>query len=100
MYQTELPTLDIDVAVVGAGSAGCTPTIADGRAGTSVLLFERHGFLGGTSTAVLDAFYGFYTPGEAAEVVDGISDDVTTGLCALGRVILEPDAASNRRSTG
>jgi len=24
---------------------------------------ERYGFLGGTSTMVLDSFYGFYTPG-------------------------------------
>ena len=32
--------------------------------GASVLLVDRLPFLGGTSTAVLDTFYGFWTPGD------------------------------------
>lgn len=92
-YQTELPVFaDVDVAVIGAGSAGCTAAIAAARAGARVLLIERHGFLGGTSTAVLDTFYGFYTPGETArKVVGGIPDDVIDGLRELGRVIERPN---------
>jgi hypothetical protein len=83
---------DVDVCVVGAGSAGSTATIAAARAGASVLLIDRLPFLGGTSTAVLDTFYGFYTPGSTSrKVVGGIPDDVVTGLRALGPVIERPN---------
>jgi hypothetical protein len=70
-----------DVIVVGAGSAGATAAIAAGRTGARTLLLERLPFLGGTSTAVLDTFYGFYTPGtRSRKVVAGISEDVMRGL--------------------
>lgn len=70
-----------DVIVVGSGSAGATAAIAAGRAGAKTLLLERLPFLGGTSTAVLDTFYGFYNPGkDSLKVVAGISDDVMSGL--------------------
>lgn len=83
---------DVDVCVVGAGSAGSTAAIAAARAGASVLLLDRLPFLGGTSTAVLDTFYGFYTPGSMSrKVVGGIPDDVVAGLRALGPVIERPN---------
>jgi len=70
-----------DVLVLGAGSAGATAAIAAARHGARTLLLERLPFLGGTSTAVLDTFYGFYTPGKSSKkVVGGISDDVMEGL--------------------
>ncbi|MFL5718957.1 MAG: FAD-dependent oxidoreductase, partial [Chloroflexota bacterium] len=75
---------DVDVCVVGAGSAGSSAAIAAARGGASVLLIDRLPFLGGTSTAVLDTFYGFYTPGtRAGKVVGGIGDDVVAALRAL-----------------
>jgi ribulose 1,5-bisphosphate synthetase/thiazole synthase len=87
-----------DVLVVGSGSAGSTAAIAAARvlkAGNSratVLLIERYGFLGGTSTAVLDTFYGFYTPGTVSKkVVGGVPDDVIAGLRTLDRVIERPN---------
>lgn len=84
---------DVDVVVVGAGSAGTVAAVTAARAGAGVLLVERHGFLGGTSTAVLDTFYGFYTPGsEARKVVGGVPDDVVAGLRRLGRVIERPNS--------
>jgi hypothetical protein len=83
---------DVDVCVVGAGSAGSTAAIAAARAGASVLVIDRLPFLGGTSTAVLDTFYGFYTPGsKSRKVVGGIGDDVVAALRRLGPVIERPN---------
>jgi hypothetical protein len=89
----ELPQIaDVDVCVIGAGSAGSTAAIAAARAGAAVLLVDRLPFLGGISTAVLDTFYGFYTPGaQARKVVGGIGDDVVRALRALGPVIERPN---------
>jgi flavin-dependent dehydrogenase len=81
-YTRQLNTLwDVDVAVVGSGTAGASAAIAAARNGASTALIERFGFLGGTSTQVLDTFYGFYTPGSKAyKVVGGIPDDVVAAL--------------------
>jgi len=74
-----------DVIVAGSGSAGSTAAIAAARAGARTLLIERYGFLGGTSTGVLDTFYGFYTPGtRSLKVVGGIGDDVVAELRKIG----------------
>ena len=81
-----------DVVVVGAGSAGACAAIAAARNGASVLLIEKQGFMGGTSTAVLDTFYGFYTPGSRAhKVAGGISDDVVASLRELRPVVERPN---------
>ena len=81
-----------DVVVVGSGSAGACAAIAAARDGASVLLIEKQGFMGGTSTAVLDTFYGFYTPGSRArKIAGGISDDVVAGLRELGPVLERPN---------
>jgi len=83
---------DVDVCVVGGGAAGSTAASAAARGGASVLLVDRLPFLGGTSTAVLDTFYGFYTPGSTArKVVGGIADDVVVALRSLGPVLERPN---------
>jgi hypothetical protein len=83
---------EVDVCVVGSGSAGSTAAIAAARGGASVLLVEKLPFLGGTSTAVLDTFYGFWTPGaRPRKVVAGIGDDVVAGLRTLGPVVERPN---------
>jgi glycine/D-amino acid oxidase-like deaminating enzyme len=81
-----------DVVVVGSGSAGSTAAIAAARHGADVLLIEKLPFLGGVSTAVLDTFYGFYTPGdEPRKVVGGIADDVVAALRRYGKVVVRPN---------
>ena len=81
-----------DVLVVGSGSAGATAAIAAARQGASVALVERYGFMGGTSTQVLDTFYGFYTPGEPSrKVVGGIPDLVVEALMGHGAAIIRPN---------
>jgi len=89
-----IPFLDgkFDVIVAGSGSSGSTAAIAAARAGARTLLIERYGFLGGTSTGVLDTFYGFYTPGtRALKVVGGIGDDVISALRGLGCCFERPN---------
>jgi hypothetical protein len=82
----------VDVLVVGSGSAGSTAAIAAARGGAQTMLIEKLPFLGGNSTAVLDTFYGFYTPGSISKrVVNGIPDDVVAGLRALGPVVERPN---------
>ncbi|HSW42361.1 MAG TPA: FAD-dependent oxidoreductase, partial [Patescibacteria group bacterium] len=89
----ETPLLgSVDVVVIGSGAAGSPAAIAAARAGAEVLLVEKNGFLGGTSTAVLDTFYGFWTPGpDPRKVVGGIADDVVAALRRLGPVLERPN---------
>lgn len=98
-YRKTIPVIaSPDILIAGSGSAGSTAAIAAARvlnrSGSpgNVLLVERYGFLGGTSTAVLDTFYGFYTPGSVSKkVVGGVADDVVAGLRQLDRVIERPN---------
>ena len=81
-----------DVVVVGSGAAGSSAAIASARSGASTLLVEKLPFLGGNSTAVLDTFYGFFTPGDRPrKVVGGIGDDVVSGLESSGGVLRRPN---------
>ena len=81
-----------DVVVVGSGAAGASAAIASARGGSRTLLLEKLPFLGGNSTAVLDTFYGFFTPGEQSlKVVGGIGDDVVAKLKTYGNVLYRPN---------
>ena len=81
-----------DVVVVGAGSAGSSAAITAARLGAHTLLIDRMPFLGGTSTAVLDTFYAFFTPGQRARrVVGGIGWEVVERLKAVGMAFERPN---------
>jgi hypothetical protein len=90
----KLPLLaSYDVLVVGAGSAGCCAAIAAREHGDfRVGLIERYGFFGGSSTGVLDTFYGFFTPGPTPKkVAGGVPDRVVAALSSLGPVVNRPN---------
>jgi hypothetical protein len=82
-----------DILVVGAGSAGCVAALAAARQSNfSVMLVERYGFPGGTSTQMLDTFYGFFTPGDfSRKIVGGLPDLVVNELDKAGDVFLRPN---------
>ena len=89
-----IPVLaETDILIVGAGSAGCTAALAAREGGKHrVILLERYGFPGGTSTQMLDTFYGFFTPGDdPRKVVGGIPDRVVDALDAANAVFLRPN---------
>ncbi|MCC6353676.1 MAG: FAD-dependent oxidoreductase, partial [Verrucomicrobiae bacterium] len=89
-----IPVLaEVDILVIGAGSAGCCAALAARESGLrSVMLVERIGFAGGTSTQMLDTFYGFFTPGEEPKkVIGGIPDRVVCDLDEAGRIFLRPN---------
>ncbi len=83
----------IDILVIGAGSAGCAAALAARESGQfSVLLCERYGFAGGSSTGVLTTFYGFFTPGDAPKkVIGGIPDRVVDELEKRRAMYLRPN---------
>src|SRR5689334_14388762 len=93
-YTQELPIItQAEVIVLGSGSAGSTAAIAAARTGADTLLVERYGFLGGTSTMVLDTFYGFYSPdSDANRVVNGIPWEIVERLYSYDMVIERPSS--------
>ena len=83
---------DFDVVVVGAGSSGAIAAISAARGGAKTLIIDRLPFVGGTSTGVLDTFYGFYTPGEKSQkIVGGVADEVVAGLGKFGQMLERPN---------
>ena len=93
LFSTQVESLgEFDVIIAGSGSAGATAAISSARSGARTLLLERLPFLGGTSTAVLDTFYGFYTPGSrSVKVVGGVADDVVSRLNAYNACMERPN---------
>jgi hypothetical protein len=84
----DVPVLrEVDVVVAGGGSAGVAAAVSAARAGASVLLLERNGFLGGTMTATsLGGICGLYSlvDGAPVQMVFGFAEEVRARLAAAG----------------
>ena len=80
-----------DAVVVGGGSAGVAAAVAAGRQGARVLLVERSGSLGGTSTdALVGPFMTSYDSDGVNPVVGGIFTELVERMVAIGGAI-SPD---------
>lgn len=83
---------ETDILVVGAGSSGCMAALAAAQESKySVMLVERYGFPGGSSTQMLDTFYGFFTPGTPRKIVGGLPDLVVNELYRTNDIFLRPN---------
>ena len=85
-------TFTTDILVIGSGSAGAVAAIAAGHSKYKVTIVERYGFAGGSSTQMLDTFYGFFTPSDyPKKIVGGIPDIVVNRLNKSGNIFLRPN---------
>ena len=85
-------TYTTDILIIGSGSAGSVAALAAATGPFKVTLAERYGFPGGTSTQMLDTFYGFFTPSETPrKIVGGIPDQIVNALNSNGNVFLRPN---------
>lgn len=92
-YNKEITNvMEAEIVVIGGGSSGANAAIAAGSEGKKTLLIERYGFIGGTSTTILDTFYGFYIPGSTKrKVVGGTADRVLNKLKEREAMFLRPN---------
>lgn len=93
-HHHKIPVLaEADILVIGAGSAGCIAALVASRQKKySVMLVERYGFPGGTSTQMLDTFYGFFTPGDSPKkIVGGLPDMIVNELDKTNDIFLRPN---------
>jgi hypothetical protein len=79
-----------DVLIAGGGMAGCAAAIAAARAGVSVLLIERCGYLGGNATrAMVSPWQSFHASrprpggGLPPQVIGGIAQEFVDDLLRL-----------------
>lgn len=82
---------EADVVVAGGGPAGLGAALAAARAGASVVLCERYGFMGGNFTAAaVGSVCGYYANVGTADapafepVVGGVAEEVLDALAAAG----------------
>lgn len=86
MMSFDVPVVrDKDVLVIGGGCAGLAAAVSAARHGSSVLLVERAGYLGGMATAgLVGPFMTCYDPAGERQVIKGIFEEIVQRMMARG----------------
>lgn len=75
---------NVDVLVIGGGTAGAVAAIAAGRKGCRTLLLEESDMLGGTLVGQLLQHISSYHDGEGNQIIGGIPQEIIDRLVELG----------------
>lgn len=82
--EKEIPIIEADVFIAGAGTAGCIAAIAAARSGVKTVLVEKMPVPGGTYTNGGIGTYSFYSanknPNKANRIVGGIAYELARRL--------------------
>lgn len=73
-----------DVVILGGGPTGTVAAIAAARTGARVLLVERYGFMGGTSTAAMVGPWMTFHAADGNQVIRGIPQELVDRMVASG----------------
>jgi FAD dependent oxidoreductase len=81
---------EADVLVVGGGTAGVCAAVAAARAGASVIMVERLGYLGGLASGGLIALLLTLDDGAGRQVIRGLCQEVTDRMARRGAAYFPP----------
>jgi succinate dehydrogenase/fumarate reductase flavoprotein subunit len=81
---------EADVLVIGGGSAGVSAAVAAARAGASVIMVERLGYLGGLASGGLIALLLTLDDGAGRQVIRGLCQEVTDRMARRGAAYFPP----------
>jgi 2-polyprenyl-6-methoxyphenol hydroxylase-like FAD-dependent oxidoreductase len=76
---------EVDVLVCGGGPAGIGAALAAARQGSSTMLIEQQGYLGGVATgALIGTWFGSYSRDGEFQVIKGVFQEIVDRLVADG----------------
>lgn len=97
MPAEKLPVMDqADVVVVGGGSSGFLAAVAAARTGANTLLIERHGYLGGCSTAPYNTSIGWFGDSHDQLIIRGLPMEYLKRMEKDGQAFITRNGTKNQ----
>ena len=97
MPAEKLPVLDeAEVVVVGGGSSGFLAAVAAARTGADTLLIERHGYLGGCSTAPYNTSIGWFGDSHDQLIIRGLPMEYLKRMAKDGQAFITRNGTKNQ----